>query len=187
METNNNQMVCPWWLGYVLLIPLRKFGHNPDKILGQHIKNGMNVLDFGCAMGYFSLPLARMVGNNGNVYCVDIQDKMLLKLQQRAKKAGVDGIIKPLLVGKSYNSSELESKIDFALIFYVVHEVPDKVKLFTDLYTMMKPGGKILFVEPKGHVSPEKFEESLQIAIAAGLKVSDEKPVSKGFSAFLIK
>jgi 2-polyprenyl-3-methyl-5-hydroxy-6-metoxy-1,4-benzoquinol methylase len=185
MEIQNN--VCPWWLGYTFLIPFRKFQHDPYKILGPHVKEGMTVMDYGCAMGYFSLPLAKMTGKNGNVYCVDIQEKMLENLQRRAANAQLEKIIKPRLVGKTFNVSELENKLDFVLIFMVVHEVPDKKQLFLDLFKMVKPGGKVLFAEPKGHVKPVEFEKSLQLAEAAGFKVSDEKPMRKGLCVFLEK
>jgi len=179
--------MCPWWMGYFLLIPIRKFSHNPVKLLKPLIKEKMNVLDFGCAMGYFSLHLAKMAGNGGNVYCVDIQEKMLDKLKKRAEKAGVAQTIKPLLVGKTYNSKNLKDQIDFTLLFAVVHEVPDKANLFREVYEMMKSGGKVLFAEPKGHVSPEEFEKSIKLAIAAGFTLSEEKPMKKGLSAFLLK
>jgi len=179
--------MCPWWMGYFLLIPIRKFSHNPVKLLKPLIKEKMNVLDFGCAMGYFSLPLAKMAGNGGNVYCVDIQEKMLDKLKKRAEKAGVAQTIKPLLVGKTYNSKNLKDQIDFTLLFAVVHEVPDKANLFKEVYEMMKSGGKVHFAEPHGHVSPEEFEKSIKLAIAAGFTLSEEKPMKKGLSAFLLK
>jgi hypothetical protein len=44
----------------------------------------------------------------------------------------------------------------------------------------------ILFAEPKGHVKPEDFEKSLQLAREAGLKVSDDKPECRGLCAFLL-
>jgi hypothetical protein len=73
------------------------------------------------------------------------------------------------------------------MLFAVVHEVKDKEILFTDLFSMLKTGGEILFAEPKGHVSLEEFENSLQIAKIAGFRVSKDKPMSKGLSAFLLK
>jgi ubiquinone/menaquinone biosynthesis C-methylase UbiE len=181
------QHVCPWWLGYVLINPLRKFRHNPQKILTCHIKRGMTVMDFGPGMGYFSIPLAQMTGTEGKVYCVDIQEKMLTKLQKRAVKYGVGDIIKPLLVGKDYNPGELPGKLDFVLLFAVLHEVPDKAGLFKDIYSMLKKGSKVLFAEPKGHVSPDDFQASLNIARNAGFIILDEKPMEKGISAFLLK
>jgi len=49
----------------------------------------MMVLDVGSAMGYFSLPMARMVGPGGKVVCVDVQPKMLQVLRRRAAAAGL--------------------------------------------------------------------------------------------------
>jgi len=186
MEQNKHR-VCPWWIGYLLLFPLRKISNNPYKILGPHIKEGMNILDYGCAMGYFSLPLAHMTGVKGIVYCIDIQQKMLEKLQKRADKAGLAQIIKTRLVGKTYDTDELLSQIDFVMLFFVAHEVSDQENLFKDLFKMVKPGGKVLFAEPKGHVTPDDFENSLQVAKSAGFMVSEEKPIPMGLSAFLLK
>jgi hypothetical protein len=39
--------VCPWWLGYFLLNPLRRFAHDPARIVGPYLKPGMTVVDFG--------------------------------------------------------------------------------------------------------------------------------------------
>jgi 2-polyprenyl-3-methyl-5-hydroxy-6-metoxy-1,4-benzoquinol methylase len=181
------QRVCPWWLGYTFILPFRKYKHDPQEILGPHIKPGMNVMDYGCAMGYFSIPLAQMTGTQGKVYCVDIQDKMLSNLQRRAAKYQVSDIIVPLQVGKHYNAADLSAKLDFVLLFAVVHEVPDKPGLFTDAFAMLKPGGKVLFAEPKGHVSPQDFEKSLDYARIAGFKIMAEKPLPKGLNALLVK
>jgi len=144
-------------------------------------------MDYGCAMGYFSIPLAKMTGQKGTVYCVDIQEKMLANLHKRAVKHNVSDVIKLLEAGKSFHPAELTEKLDFVLLFAVVHEVPDKKQLFSDLYKMLKPGGKILFAEPKGHVKPAGFEKSLQLAEETGLEVSDEKPMRRGLCAILIK
>ncbi len=182
-----NRHICPVWLGYTFLLPIRKLKHDPGKILGPYVKEGMTVMDFGCAMGYFSIPMAKMTGPGGIVYCVDIQEKMLAVLHKRALKHNLSGIIKLLEVGKSFNPAALSEKLDFVLLFAVVHEVPDKKQLFSDLHKILKPGGKILFSEPRGHVSPADFEKSLQLAREAGLKVSGEKPPRKGNSALLVK
>jgi ubiquinone/menaquinone biosynthesis C-methylase UbiE len=182
-----NQNVCPWWMGYTLLIPIRKFQHDPYKILGPHIEQGMTVMDYGSAMGYFSIPMAKMTGSTGTVYCVDIQEKMLNKLKKRAVSHAVSSQIRALLVGKDYNPVDLKEKLDVVLLFMVAHEVPDQAKLLKELYLMLKPGGKIIFVEPKGHVKTEDFQRSIHWAKAAGFKILDEKPLKKGLGAYLVK
>lgn len=181
------ERVCPWWLGYTLILPMRKLQHDPQKILAPHVNLGMTVMDYGCAMGYFSIPLARMTGTGAKVYCVDIQAKMLARLRKRAVKYGVADIIVPLQVGKDYHAADLQGKLDFALLFAVVHEVPDKAALFADMFAMLKPGGRILFVEPQNHVTAEEFRKSIAIARDAGFKELDEKPLKKGLAVLLVR
>jgi ubiquinone/menaquinone biosynthesis C-methylase UbiE len=66
---------CPFWVGYLLINPLRTLMQNPKKILSQYVISGMKVLDIGCGMGFFSLPIARMIGPHGRVICLDVQEK----------------------------------------------------------------------------------------------------------------
>ena len=79
--------VCPWWLGYVLVSPLRRLLEPPGKVLGPHVQPGMTVVEPGCGMGNFTLPLARMVGPSGKVICVDLQPKMIAALRRYIEKA----------------------------------------------------------------------------------------------------
>src|SRR3989339_2244046 len=89
-EDLRKPFVCPWWLGYFLLIPFRRLSQDPEKILTPFVREGMTVLEVGPGMGYFTLTLARLVGTSGNVVCVDVQEKMLSALLKRAKKAGLE-------------------------------------------------------------------------------------------------
>ena len=115
------ERVCPWWVGYLLVSPLRRLFHNPVTILGPHVNSGMTVVDIGCAMGFFSLPLAEMVGPGGRVVCVDLQERMMRPLNRRATKAGVsDRIETRVCRAHSLGLDDLNGKIDFALAFAVV-------------------------------------------------------------------
>ena len=69
-------------------------------------------------MGFFSLPLARLVGPDGAVVCVDMQEKMLHRLEARARKAGVDGPIRPVVCSQdSLGLEDWSGTVDFALLF----------------------------------------------------------------------
>lgn len=182
-----NKHICPWWMGYLLLSPVRRISHKPEKILEPYLKPGMKAVDFGSAMGYFSLPMAEMVGPEGTVYCFDIQQKMLGKLTSRAIKEGFSHIIKPILINEGDTFEYLKETIDFVLLFAVAHEVPDQQKLFSDLSAMMKPGSLLLFAEPAGHVSRAGFEQSLHYADQAGLEKAEEREISRSLSILLRK
>ena len=73
-------------MAYTFDNPIRKLIHNPNQILGGYIKKGMLVADIGCGMGYFSLAMAKLVGNKVKVYAIDLQQKMLDTLKKRSKK-----------------------------------------------------------------------------------------------------
>ena len=81
--------VCPWWLCPTFDNPLRRLIHNPDRILAGLVRAGETALDIGCGMGYFSIPLARLVGPGGKVICVDLQEQMLAGVRRRAERSGV--------------------------------------------------------------------------------------------------
>ena len=174
------ERVCPHWVGYLLINPLRKLFENPNKILGPFVQEGMVVLEPGCGMGYFTLPLARMVGPKGHVVAVDIQPKMLSALRRRAQRAGLLDIIELRHIGDDgFGIKDFLGKVDFAAALHVVHEVPNQTSFFTEVWQTLKQGSKFLFVEPKGHVSQDQFAESVVAAEKVGF-VSEALPKKVG-------
>jgi len=164
--------VCPWWLGYLLASPLRRLLQDPEQIVSPYVREGMTVLDVGCGMGFFSLPLANLVGGKGKVVCVDLQEEMIKGLMRRAKRAGlIDRIDARICSKDSLKVNDLVGNIDFAMLFALAHEVPDKQRLFSEVHTSMKQATKLLFAEPKGHVSRPDFEKTISIAQDVGFEV----------------
>lgn len=169
--------VCPWWVGYLLANPLRRLVQNPEKILGQYVKSGMTAIDIGSAMGFYTLPLARLVGDHGKVIAVDLQEKMIASLRRRADRSGLSGRIETRICSsKSLLVDDLAGKADFALAFAVLHEMPDAAAAIRDITQSLKIGGLFLLAEPQGHVTEQGFMNTSQIAVALGLEII-EKPV----------
>ena len=163
--------VCPWWLGYFLILPLRRLFEDPLRALAPVARPGMKALDFGAGMGYFSLPLARLVAPNGRVVCVDVQEKMLSALRRRAERRGLLGQIETVLCGSGTWPLETDAAtFDLALACHVIHETPDAVATFRALAAALKPGGLLVFAEPAGHVSAAVFAEELRAAEGVGLR-----------------
>lgn len=160
--------VCPWWLGYALASPLRRIGQEPASILAPWVSQGMIVLEPGCGMGFFSIPLARLVGASGRVVCVDLQAKMLAGMERRARRAGLSNRIEARqCAADSLKVEDLDGTVDLALAFAVAHEVPNPDRFFGELHAALKPGGRLLLAEPT-HVSAEQFDRTLQRAAACG-------------------
>jgi 2-polyprenyl-3-methyl-5-hydroxy-6-metoxy-1,4-benzoquinol methylase len=110
----------------------------------------MRVVDVGCGMGYFSIPLARMVGEAGYVQAVDLQSQRLVRVEKRARKAGVLSRIELTLA--TQGSLNLNSPMDFILALAVVHEVPSVQALFAKVFKGLRTGGRMFIAEPTIHV-----------------------------------
>ena len=186
MESSGKHRVCPVWLGYFLASPLRKLIQNPRAILVPHVAPGMCVMDIGSAMGFFSLPLAELVGPGGRVICVDLQQGMLDALLRRARRANLAERIEPRLCTlESLGVDSLAGRIDFALAFAMVHEVGDPGRLFAEIRAALKPAGRVLFAEPKGHVKEPAFLKSIATAEAEGLRPVGSPRISRSHAVLL--
>ena len=178
--------VCPWWLGYLLASPVRRLVWQPGKILAGHVRPGMTVLEPGPGMGFFTLELARLVGNSGRVIAVDIQPRMLDGLRRRASKAGVlDRLDIRRALPDSLGLTDLTAVVDFTLAFAVVHELPAAAPFFQEVARVSKPGARLLFVEPSGHVKMPLFEAELQAARDAGFSFVESPSIPRSHAALL--
>jgi len=173
MNENRNR-VCPVELAGSLDSKIRMWIHSPYKILNQYIKEGMTVLDIGCGSGFFSIPMAGMVGKNGRVIAADMQEGMLQIIKKKITGSELDGRIK--LHKSEQRKIGLEEKVDFILAFYMIHEVPDKETFFNELRNILNDKGQFLIVEPKlFHVSKKDFEKTIGIAEKAGFKIVEKQ------------
>lgn len=176
-------MVCPWWLCFTFDNPLRKLLHHPEKILAPYLRPGYKAIDVGPGMGYFTIPIAKLIGSSGLITAIDIQPKMLSVLTSRARKNQVSDRIKTYLAGpESIGSHE---KVDFILAFWMLHEVPNQHKLLAELRNLLKPDGLFLLVEPMIHIPKKSFSQTLQIADEVGFVVKENPRIRISHSALL--
>lgn len=180
--------VCPWWLGYLLVSPLRRLLEGPAKILGPFVRDGMTVLEPGPGMGFFTLDLARMVGDTGRVVAVDLQPRMLAGLKRRAAKAGLLARIDARLAQPDrLGVADLAGRADFVFAFHVVHELPSAEAFFAEAAEVLKPQGILLLVEPAGHVPLAQFEQEVGAAVAAGLTVTARPEIRRSRAVLMSK
>lgn len=179
--------VFPWWLGYLLISPLRRLKQNPEKILQSYIKDQMSVVDTGCGMGFFSLPLAKLVGEKGRVICIDLQERMIKGLKRRAAKTGLLGRIETrVCVANSLEITDLAGEIDFFLAFGVVHEVPDPLHFMKEVHQALKKGGCLLIAEPSHHVSHKDFDAEVEMGQRIGFEVKEYLNIKGNHSVLLV-
>jgi ubiquinone/menaquinone biosynthesis C-methylase UbiE len=143
----------------------------------------MTVADIGCGRGYFSIPLATLVGDAGTVIAVDVQQKMLYMMLKRATRAGVARRIRPVLAAR--DDLGFREPVDFVLAFWMAHEVDDSRRFFNQVFSVLKERGTLLIAEPKMHVDRRRFQEIVQTARDAGFRDSGAPPVRLSRTALL--
>jgi ubiquinone/menaquinone biosynthesis C-methylase UbiE len=183
-KLTDQKLVCPWWLCFTFDNPLRKLLHNPEAILGPYIQLGNNVIDVGAGMGYFSIPMAKLVGPTGRVTAIDVQAKMLSALARRAQRREVSERITTHLANP--DSLGHHSKADFILAFWMIHEVPDQRRFLTEICNLLKPDGLFLLVEPVVHVPKKSFLQTLETAEDVGFFIKENPKIRISHTALLV-
>lgn len=183
MQTETNSKTCPVEIVGGLDNSVRRFLQNPQKLLKPFISEGMTVLDLGCGPGFFSIEIAKLLGNSGKVIAADIQDGMLEKVNKKIQGTNLEQRIE---LHKCLNTRiGIVKKVDFVLAFYMIHEVQDQDKLFRELKSILNPNGKIYIIEPKIHVSGKSFDEMIIKLVDLGFKITDRPKVFFSRTALL--
>jgi ubiquinone/menaquinone biosynthesis C-methylase UbiE len=168
--------VCPWWFAYSFDNVLRRLVHDPPAMIASYLGEGGTALDVGPGMGHFTIGMARIVGAAGKVHAVDLQQEMLDVIMKRAAKAGLAGRVEPRLCSRdSLALGKLDA--DFALVFWMAHEVPDPERLFREIHGALREGARLLYAEPSFHVKEELFRSIVAAAEQAGFILEEEPKV----------
>ncbi len=181
----DDHCVCPVWMAYTFDNPLRKLFHDPQKLYSPWLKEGMTALDLGCGLGYMSLGMAKLVGEDGKVLSVDMQQGMLDRLQRRAARRGLGRRIQPTLCMQ--DGFATQEKVDFALAFWMLHETPDFKRTLAMLYESLKPGGHLFVAEPKMHIDRKEFINTLDAAKDIGFEIVANPDVKLSLAVALRK
>lgn len=173
MKHEDHNRVCPVERAGALENPMRRIFQSPHRMLKKYINEGMTVLDFGCGPGYFTIEIAKLLNGQGKVVAADLQDGMLNIVRGKIKGTDAEKIIQ--LHKCADDKIGVQEKFDFILAFYVVHEVPSQDNLFTEFKSILKPGGKVLIVEPNFHVTKPLFNEMLSRLSSCGFQITSRR------------
>ena len=108
--------------------------------MGQ-IKEGDTVLDLGSGAGFDCFLASKKAGGSGKVIGVDMTEGMIEKAKANAEKYGYKNV--EFKLGEIENLPIEDNSIDVAISNCVINLVPDKEKAFSEIYRVLKTGGKI--------------------------------------------
>jgi ubiquinone/menaquinone biosynthesis C-methylase UbiE len=120
------------------------------------LSQGQVVLDYGCGIGSYALPAARIVGPGGMVHALDIHPLAVKAVERRATEEG--------LVNLSTIQSDLvtglpENSVDTILLFDVLHHVTDREALLRELHRVLRGDGQLLVIPD--HMDEETFQRTM--------------------------
>lgn len=147
LASRRHTLPCPAWLRWLVELDNPFTKTNRAAVIVQHLdlQPGMAVLDVGCGPGRVTIPVARQVGQQGEVVAMDIQAGMLRRAREKAQAANLANI-RFLHAGAGEGKLE-RSRFDRALLVTVLGEIPDRQAALREIFAALKPGGMLSVTE----------------------------------------
>jgi len=145
----------------------------PKKYLKEtKMKEGDQVLDYGCGPGSFVFPAAEIVGESGKVYATDLHPIAINMIDKKASKKRITNIE---TIQTNCATGLTSKSIDVVLMYDVIHMFKEPKEIFVEIHRVMKSEG-ILSV-----TNPHMRERDIITKIVEN---SDFKLVSQGEKTF---
>jgi ubiquinone/menaquinone biosynthesis C-methylase UbiE len=164
---------APAFMGRILDSDYRRFIQPPGLIIERSgIQPGMKVLEIGPGSGAYTTHVARVVGEKGTVYALDIQAEMLAQLQAKLELPENEDILNVKLFNRSAYDLPFEfSSIDLVYMITVFQEIPDKEKALKEIMRVLKPGGILAITELLPDPDYPWMSTTAQMGLKAGFLV----------------
>ena len=137
-----------------------------EKLLREvGIKKDQVVLDFGCRIGNYTIPVARIVGQSGYVYALDTNKESLNELMRMSEQYGLKNI-KSIEITEEVKIPVPDESVDVILLYDVIHLVNDRKKLYEEVFRVARENA-LISVLPKHfreymHMSLESVKEEIE-------------------------
>jgi ubiquinone/menaquinone biosynthesis C-methylase UbiE len=151
----------------------------PQDLLKQlNIRDGSKVADVGCHEGYMTMKLSKVVGANGKVFAVDVDQSKLNKLKDHLSERKMSNVD---LVKGDNDNPKLPSGLDAAIILDTYHEMDDHDKILQHLKASLKPGGRLVICEPIADERKSKPRKDQETRHELSMNYALEDLIKAGF------
>ena len=122
-----------------------------DVFKALDIRTGAVVADVGAGRGFYTVRLARAVGEGGKVYAIDISSSALRDLRRRVEREGFYNV--DVIEGAADNPRLPDAALDAVLIVNAYHEMTEHQAMLEGIRRALKPTGRLVILEP---ISPSR-------------------------------
>ncbi len=136
------------------------------RILG--IEEGHKVLDFGCGIGSYSIPAAKIVGETGRIYALDIHPVAIDRVQKRIDQENLRNVE---TIQSGLETGLADESLDYVLLLDVYSWIPTKAKLMKELHRVLKSTGKMSVLID--HMDPAEFIDDIERTGLFSIEVED--------------
>lgn len=160
----------------------RKKWQNPEAVLMSiGLKLGFTFVDIGCGDGFFAIPAAKVVGQKGLVYGLDVDEDAISRLSERARRKGLVNLV--LKVGKAEKIILCDGCADIVFFGIVLHDFESVTKVLSNAKRMLKHDGRLIDLDwkkkpmemgPPLHIRFSE-EEAAGLIKEAGFKIETVK------------
>ena len=136
----------PQFLADLIDNPFRRRIQPPDEIAVRHgLQPGMRVLEVGPGNGAYTLASARRLGKGGQLVTVDIEPRMIERVERKIAETGITNI--EARVADVYNLPFGDRSFDLVYMIAVIGEIPDPLRAMAEFHRTLKDNGKLVFSE----------------------------------------
>jgi ubiquinone/menaquinone biosynthesis C-methylase UbiE len=147
VASRHHSVPCPAWLAWMVELdnPFTETNRAAVIVERLELQQGMAVLDVGCGPGRLTIPVAKKVGQQGEVVAMDIQPGMLQRAQEKARAENLSNI---RFLEAGLGEGKLDrNHFDRALLVTVLGEIPDREAGLREIFDALKPGGILSVTE----------------------------------------
>jgi len=146
LETSN---IAYWTIRLMHDNPLLPLIRNPYKLLkAARLEEGQKVVEVGCGPGFFTIPAARIVGDEGHVYAVDLHPRAVKRVEEKIEKKTLENVT-PICTNAS-NTGLPDRSVDLSFLFGLRYIAGGLENVLFEMHRILKPEGILSFEKTRG-------------------------------------
>ncbi|PID75178.1 MAG: hypothetical protein CSB23_05045 [Deltaproteobacteria bacterium] len=150
IKNGNEQKPMPWFAFQVmrLVMNIRKIFRNIDEEINlAGIEKGFFILDFGCGLGFNTIPAAKAVGKEGRVFALDVSEQAIKIIEKKLDKNKLDNVE---IIQSGCDTGLREKSIDLVYLHNTLPLIKEKQRVLNEITRVIKTGGRLSYMSRVG-------------------------------------